>query len=110
MKPYDVIAIGELNVDLLLNRIEGFPEIGKEKFAGDHAAHAGQFDGHLRRELRGAGCPHRVRRMIGRDMFGELVKRSLREKGVDTRFVIESGRLRHGRHDRDESTARTAPT
>lgn len=35
MKPYDVIAIGELNVDLLLNRIEGFPEIGKEKFAGD---------------------------------------------------------------------------
>lgn len=28
--------------------------------------------------------------MIGRDMFGELVKRSLREKGVDTRFVIES--------------------
>ena len=33
MKPYDILAIGELNVDLILNRIDGQPEVGKEKFA-----------------------------------------------------------------------------
>ena len=30
MKTFDVIALGELNVDLILNRIAGFPEVGKE--------------------------------------------------------------------------------
>ena len=34
MKQFDIIALGELNVDLILNQIEGFPEVGKEKFAG----------------------------------------------------------------------------
>ena len=33
MKKFDIIALGELNVDLILNQIEGEPEIGKEKFA-----------------------------------------------------------------------------
>ena len=33
MKKFDIIALGELNVDLLLNRICGFPEVGKEIFA-----------------------------------------------------------------------------
>ena len=33
MKKFDILALGELNVDLLLNRIGGFPEIGKEIFA-----------------------------------------------------------------------------
>ena len=31
--PFDVLAIGELNVDLILNQIAGFPEIGKEIIA-----------------------------------------------------------------------------
>jgi len=30
-KRYDVIVVGELNVDLILNGIDGYPEIGKEK-------------------------------------------------------------------------------
>lgn len=30
MKKFDILALGELNVDLLLNRIAGFPEVGKE--------------------------------------------------------------------------------
>ena len=29
MKPYDILAIGELNVDLILNNIDGEPEVGK---------------------------------------------------------------------------------
>ena len=33
MKAFDIVALGELNVDLILNQIDGFPEMGKEKFA-----------------------------------------------------------------------------
>ena len=35
MKHYDIAAIGELNVDIILNGIESEPEIGKEKFCKD---------------------------------------------------------------------------
>ena len=35
MKNYDVVAIGELNVDLILNGIQGEPTVGKEIFAED---------------------------------------------------------------------------
>ena len=90
MKPYDVIAIGELNVDLLLNRIEGFPEIGKEKFAGDMLLTLGSSTAIFAANSAALGVRTGFAGMIGRDMFGELVTRSLREKGVDTRFVIES--------------------
>ncbi len=90
MKAYDVIAIGELNVDLLLNRIGGFPEIGKEKFAGDMLLTLGSSTAIFAANSAALGVRTGFAGMIGRDMFGELVKRSLREKGVDTRFVIES--------------------
>jgi len=30
-KQFDVIVVGELNVDLILNSIDSFPEMGKEK-------------------------------------------------------------------------------
>ena len=32
-KKFDVIVVGELNVDLILNQIDSFPETGKEKLA-----------------------------------------------------------------------------
>ena len=32
-KRFDVIVVGELNVDLILNSIDSFPEMGKEKIA-----------------------------------------------------------------------------
>lgn len=34
MKPYDILAIGELNVDLILNNIDGEPEVGKRNLPG----------------------------------------------------------------------------
>lgn len=90
MKPYDVIAIGELNVDLLLNQIEGFPEIGKEKFAGEMLLTLGSSTAIFAANSAALGVRTGFAGMVGRDMFGELVTRSLREKGVDTRFVVAS--------------------
>ena len=35
IKTNDVIVVGELNVDLILNQLESFPEKGKEKLADE---------------------------------------------------------------------------
>ena len=54
MKPYDILAIGELNVDLILNNIDGEPEVGKEKFAGDMILTLGSST--FCRQCRRVGC------------------------------------------------------
>ena len=35
MKKFDVLVVGELNVDIILDNIQGFPEVGKEIIAKD---------------------------------------------------------------------------
>jgi len=35
MKALDVVVIGELNVDMILQDLSSFPEMGKEKNAGN---------------------------------------------------------------------------
>ena len=55
MKPYDILAIGELNVDLILNNIDGEPEVGKEKFAGDMILTLGSSTAFCR-QCRRVGC------------------------------------------------------
>lgn len=55
MKPYDILAIGELNVDLILNNIDGEPEVGKEKFAGDMILTLGSSTAIFCRQCRSIG-------------------------------------------------------
>lgn len=90
MKKFDVIAIGELNVDLILNRIDGQPEVGKEKFAKDMLLTLGSSTAIFAANVAALGARTGFVGMIGCDVFGEVVKRSLQEKGVDTQFLIES--------------------
>lgn len=91
MKRYDVTAIGELNVDLILNRIAGgLPEVGKEKFAGDMLLTLGSSTAIFAANAAALGSRVAFAGMIGRDLFGSLVRRSLEGHGVDTRYVIES--------------------
>lgn len=89
MNKYDIAAIGELNVDLILNKIEGFPEMGKEKFAGDMLLTLGSSTAIFAANASSLGSSVCFVGMVGKDSFGELVKNSLQEKGVSTEFLIE---------------------
>ncbi len=90
MKKFDVIAIGELNVDLILNRIDGFPEIGKEKFAKDMVLTLGSSTAIFAANIAALGAKTAFVGMVGKDVFGTLIKESLSAKSVDTSFIIES--------------------
>lgn len=90
MKTFDVIALGELNVDLILNRIAGFPEVGKEIFARDMICTLGSSTAIFAANVSALGARTAFAGMIGRDAVGELVRGSLEARGVDTRYVIEA--------------------
>lgn len=89
MKMYDVVAVGELNADLILNRIDGEPKVGKEKFAGSMMLTIGSSTAIFAANIAALGIKTGFVGMIGKDSFGELVKNSLSAKGVDISMLIE---------------------
>jgi Sugar kinases, ribokinase family len=88
MKKYDIAAIGELNVDIILNGIESEPEIGKEKFCKDMVVTLGSSTAIFAANAAALGSRVCFVGMVGRDPFGELVCTSLQAKGVDTKYLI----------------------
>ena len=87
MKRYDIAAIGELNVDIILNRIESEPEIGKEKFAKDMTVTLGSSTAIFAANAAALGSKVCFVGLVGRDSFGDLVRTSLEAKGVETRYI-----------------------
>lgn len=90
MKKFDIIAIGELNVDVILNRIDGEPEIGKEKFAKEMNLTLGSSTAIFAANIACLGAKTGFIGMIGRDIFGDLIESSLAAKGVNTSMLIKS--------------------
>jgi len=95
-KKFDVIVVGELNVDLILNRIDGFPEMGKEKLAGQMTLTLGSSSAIFASNLSALGAKVAFLGKIGQDSFGDLVIDSLERKGVDTSMIIRDPGLNTG--------------
>jgi sugar/nucleoside kinase (ribokinase family) len=86
-KKFDVIVVGELNVDIILNRIESFPEMGKEKLAKDMAVTLGSSSAIFASNLNALGAKVGFLGKIGDDNFGKLITDSLMQKGVDVDLI-----------------------
>jgi len=92
----DILALGELNVDLILNNIKDFPAIGKEIIANDMLLTLGSSTAIFAANAASIGSKVAFMGMIGRDNFGSLVKSSLESKDVKTSFLIESEKYSTG--------------
>lgn len=86
----DVLVVGELNVDIILDKIDGFPEIGKEKLAEDMTVTLGSSSAIFASNLSSMGAKVAFLGKIGIDNFGDLVVDSLERKKVATRHIIHS--------------------
>ncbi len=95
-KNFDVIVIGELNVDLILNQIDSLPEIGKEILASKMDLVLGSSSAIFASNLSSLGAQVSFLGKIGEDTFGDLVINSLKDKGVNTDLVIRDGNLKTG--------------
>jgi len=93
---FDVVVVGELNVDLILNRIAAFPEIGKEILARDMILTLGSSSAIFASNLSSLGSRVAFVGMIGNDRFGDLVLSSLKAKKVNTDFIIRRDDLNTG--------------
>ncbi len=95
-KKFDVIVVGELNVDLILNHIESFPEMGKEKLAKDMTLTLGSSSAIFASNLSSLGAKVAFLGRIGNDSFGGLVIESLLKKGVNVSNIIKDSNSNTG--------------
>lgn len=95
-KRFDVIVVGELNVDLILNSIDSFPEMGKEKIAKNMTLTLGSSSAIFASNLSALGAKVAFVGMIGNDAFGNLVAESLSAKKVNTDYLIKSDKWNTG--------------
>jgi len=96
MKAFDVIVVGELNVDIILNKIDRFPEMGKEILAESLNLTLGSSSAIFASNLSSLGSKVSFLGKIGKDGFASMVLNSLQLKGVDTSTIIHSDTLNTG--------------
>ena len=87
MKKYDVLVVGELNVDLILDELEKFPEVGKEVIALKMTLTLGSSSAIFASNISSLGARVAFIGKIGRDKFGEVVLESLRNNHVDISMI-----------------------
>jgi len=92
----EVVVIGELNVDIILNQIESFPEMGKEKLAQEMNIALGSSSAIFAGNLSTLGTKVAFIGKIGKDSFASVVLDSLNSKRVDTSNIIQSQTLNTG--------------
>ena len=93
---HDVLVVGELNVDIILNHIDGFPEIGKEILAKQMTVTLGSSSAIFASNLSSLGSGVAFLGKIGNDQFADLIESSLRDKKVETDFIIRSKEYKTG--------------
>jgi sugar/nucleoside kinase (ribokinase family) len=95
-RQFDVLVAGELNIDLIFNKIEMFPETGKEVLAGQMILTLGSSSAIFASNLSSMSSRVAFAGMIGQDIFGDFVMKALEEKRVNTSFLLKNTELSTG--------------
>ena len=95
-KVFDIVVVGELNVDLILNGLPSLPEEGKEILAKKMNLTLGSSSAIFASNASILGNKIAFVGKIGKDSFGELVTQSLLAKSVNTDFIIYSEKEKTG--------------
>lgn len=95
-KKYDVLVAGELNVDLILNKIDGYPSMGKEVLADEMTVTLGSSSAIFASNLKTLGTSVAFIGKLGTDNFGDFILNALGCKGVDTTHIIRTPQYNTG--------------
>ena len=90
MSSKKLLVVGELNVDLILNDIQGFPRIGTEIVANTMNFTLGSSSAIMASNISTLGVDTTFCGMVGDDQFGEFVIEQLELKKVSTSFIRKS--------------------
>lgn len=95
-KEYDILVVGELNIDLILNRLNKAPAFGKEQKAEEMTLTMGSSSAIFAANCASLGAKVAFCGKVGTDSFGEFVMETLSDKGIHSDAVIVDENLKTG--------------
>jgi len=96
-RAYDIVTIGDLSVDVMVNGRDVTPEFGQvEKLVDDYTVEMGGSCSIFACQAAKLGLRIGILGRVGDDDFGRLILRRLQESGVDTRHVTVDPALKTG--------------
>ncbi len=95
-KKWDVIVAGELNIDIILNGIHSFPEMGKDIQADQFDFVLGSSSAIFACNIASLGAKVAFCGLIGQDYFGDFILEKLKEREIDTSMVIRTDKSHTG--------------
>lgn len=87
MKEFDVLVVGELNVDMILNNMEGYPAMSKEILAKSFTLTTGSSSAIFASNISILDVKVAFFGIVGDDLFGDMIVGQLQKKNVDVRSV-----------------------
>jgi len=95
-REFDVLAVGDLNVDLVMGGLQAAPRFGGEVLAESMSLHAGGSTASFAMCSARLGLKTALVANVGQDTFGAFLLRELEEAHVDTLFVARHETLSTG--------------
>lgn len=92
----DVLVIGELNIDLILNKIASLPVVGKEILADEMILTMGSSSAIFACNLSSLGTKVGFLGALGNDTFGNLIIEGLQKKEIDTSLIRQNSSYHTG--------------
>ncbi len=86
----NILVVGELNIDLILNDIRGVPVVGTEIMAGDMNITLGSSSAIFAANIAMLGINTSFCGMLGKDSFGKFILEELNRKHVNTDYITQS--------------------
>ena len=96
MRERRILVVGELNVDLILTGLTGFPSLGREVLASGMRMVMGSSSAICAAGLARLGARVAFLGKVGVDYYGDFIVEELRRLGVDTRHLIRDPVVRTG--------------
>ncbi len=96
MKHFDVVVVGELNADLILQDLQGFPEMGKEKLARGMTLTMGSASAILASNIARLGLRVGFLGKLGDDDLGRVVLDGLKSRRVDCSGIAVDPKVKTG--------------
>lgn len=82
------LVVGDLNIDLIINEIDGFPKLGNEILANNYYIDIGGIGGIFSAFLSALGTDTGIIAKIGGDFLGNYLQSRLRIFNVDLNYII----------------------
>jgi sugar/nucleoside kinase (ribokinase family) len=96
MPRYDILCVGDVNVDLILSGLQRLPQFGEEVLAESIGTHLGGCTANVALFAAHLGLQTALRARVGTDDFGDFLMAELERLGVSTEFIIRDPELRTG--------------